>query len=224
MERTLQSLSDRDPAQRGVVVEVPAGTVPAATIIGKQLRLEGGTWAIHVGRLVMLSQLGEQLAAAPSAVDPAWPFHLAILHGQGGARWLELLPVAARGTVVTRTGDYMDAGIVLAAVAPTVGVERVLLAASQLISPIVPSTVQTLATADGGGKAVHLVPVGATSARYIGPACTGIDWTDVLGVSLAVDGALGTVREVRAPLTAAAAVINGIAPGARTVMTWEVWG
>jgi hypothetical protein len=223
---TLVSGSEQSETVRGVVVAIPAGTPAGPQLVGASLRLAAGTWAFNAARLVAGVVGGETVAAAPSVGDPTFPVQLVLFHGRGAARWCEVLPIAARGCVVTRTGDYMEAGLLV--VAPGfVGAERVLLAASQIISPVVPSYVSTGGAADGAGALRLFVPVGAKRVQFLGAVGVGValNFLDAANNLLAqTTPGPDLAAEIAVPLIASHIDFTGLAGLKLVQAIWEVWG
>jgi hypothetical protein len=143
-----------------------------------------------------------------------------ITHGVGSASWSEILLTAARGIVVVRAGDYTQVEAVYASSTPTPTAEKILLVASQLIAPLTSSIVQTTQTADGVGKAAHVVPVGAVSLTYIGPTATSVAFVDSTPANIASMPGF-SANPIAVPLTAATVEIF-VTPGAQTCFLWRV--
>ena len=222
----LQRGTDRKAINRGVVVTLPVGP-GAPVLLGQTIRLGSGTWCIHVARLEQSNTgLGLQIAAAPSAGDPTWPVMLAVRHGIGAATWWEFISATARGTILVRSDDDMEAGLGVGGLGFQ-NEEKALLVATQLIAPLMPCHVSTNAIAGAGGKASFQVVAGAHTMQLIGANAAGASvlFYDAAGnvIGRATVG-VAPAAELNVPQICASVELVGLAVGAEVIATWEVWG
>ena len=225
MDEGLQTPSARSDVTRGTVIVIPAGTPAGDALVGQTLRLDAGTWALQVSKLVM-GPAGKAPAFGPNVLDPTWPIILRVQHGRGVATWWESITCAARGTFLVRANDASQCGLAVGAPG-LVEAQEVLLVARQIIAPVAPGHISSVAIADGGGKVVFQVPPGALEAQFIGAAGAGVtlNAVDAAGVNIASTTpgpAVGALIHI--PSTAATIEFGGVAPAKAIVATWEVWG
>ena len=220
----LQSPSARSDVTRGTVITIPAGTPGAPVLIGQTLRLDAGTWYLHVCRLVQ-GPMGMTPADGPNLLDPTWPVALVLQHGRGVATWWEIFQCAARGTFLVRSNDGMQAAIGVLG-AGFVEEQQVLLTARQIIAPVQPALVTEALVLPGAGTAGFVTPPGAQSLQLIGADIAGVAtvFRDSANVVIAATPSVAPGATLALPQTCRLVEVTGLPAGAAVTATWEVWG
>jgi hypothetical protein len=217
--------------QRGVIVNAPiVPVVGSFAVLQPSLRLDDGSWIIRAARLGGGLVDPDELAHAPGAANPTFPFGVGFRIGVGGIQWTESHQAVARGSVLVKQGDMILCGIFLTGLA-TAEPERILLTATKHLVNPVRSQRDTAITVPAGGSGTFAIPQGATRFIIYGlptaPA-TLYRWLDAAGAGKDAGTATSGTQSSglnTVPPTAASLLIGPLPTVVPTIITvvWEVF-